>query len=164
MAKPGVWYLNAARRTLLALLPWLAPPDDAFARQRLSATEYGLYLRMDPRDRHHAGEVAKALLMRHPEVSELLVRAALLHDVGKAGRPYRVGERVAVHLLSGREVPPEPRLSGLAGALQIKRHHQRYGAEMIREAGGSEALARLVAGHHQAGGDAELLRRIDDET
>lgn len=164
MSKPSAWYLNAARRTLRALLPALAPPDDAFARARLSGPEYALYLRMDARDRHHACEVAKALLGRHPEAGEVLVRAALLHDVGKSGRPYRVAERVLVHLLPGRPLPPEPRLQGLAGAMQVKRHHQRYGADMIRAAGGSEAVARLVAGHHEVGGEAELLRQIDEET
>lgn len=159
-----MWYLNAARRTLRALLPSLARPDDAFARERLPGREYELYLAMDGRDRHHGCEVAKALLERHPGVSEVLVRAALLHDVGKAQRPYRVLERVLVHLLPARPLPPEPRLKGLAGALQVKRHHHLYGAQMIRSAGGSERVARLVADHHVAGGDAELLRAIDDET
>lgn len=164
MAKPRAWYLNAARRTVRALLPALAPPDDAFAETRLSGAEYRLYLRMDRRDRQHACEVARALLGRHPDAGEALVRAALLHDVGKAGRPYRVLERVLVHLLPTRALPAEPRLGGLAGAMQVKAHHQRYGADMIRAAGGSEAVARLVAGHHDVGGDAELLRRIDEET
>ncbi len=164
MARPPVWYLNAARRTLRAVLPSLAPPDDAFARRRLPVAEYGVYQRMDVRDRHHACEVAKALLARHPDAPDELVRAALLHDVGKSGRRYRVLERVLVHLLPERPVPAEPRRRGLAGALQVKRHHHAYGAEMIRSAGGSETVARLVADHHVIGGDAELLRRIDDET
>jgi putative nucleotidyltransferase with HDIG domain len=164
MARPVVWYLNAARRTVRAVLPVLAPPDDAFAARRLPPEELGLYAAMDLRDRHHACEVAKALLERHPEAPDELVRAALLHDVGKAARPYRVLERIVAHLLPERALPPEPRLGGLAGALQVKRYHHRYGAAMIRAAGGSEVVARLVEHHHVAGGEAELLRRIDDET
>lgn len=164
MARTPVWYFNAARRTLRAVVPVLAPPDDAFARRALPDAEYRIYLRMDSRDRHHACEVAKALLARHPDVPGELVRAALLHDVGKSERRYRVLERVLVHLLPERQVPAEPRRAGLAGALQVKRHHHTYGAQMIRSAGGSEAVARLVEAHHEVGGDAELLRRIDDET
>jgi len=164
MARPPVWYLNAARRTLHAVLPALTPPDDAFASRWLPVAEYRVYQMMDPRDRHHACQVAKALLARKPGVTDELVRAALLHDVGKSGRRYRVLERVLVHLLPERPLPAEPRLRGLAGALQVKRHHHAYGAEMIRSAGGSETVARLVADHHVAGGNAEMLRRIDDET
>lgn len=164
MAKPHAWYLNVVRRTLRAVVPRWAPPDDAYARERLSAPEYGLYLRMDRRDRDHSCEVAKELVSRHPEAPAVLVRAALLHDVGKAERPYHVLERVLVHLLPTGSIPPEPRLRGLAGAMQVKRHHHHYGADMIRAAGGSEEVARLVAGHHLPGGEAEWLRRIDEET
>jgi len=164
MARPAIWYLNAARRTARAVWPRLAPPDDAFAARRLPPAERRLYLRMDPRDRHHACEVAKALLRRHPDAGDALVRAALLHDVGKSARPYRVLERILVHLLPERPLPAEPRFEGLEGAVQVKRHHHHYGAGMIREAGGSEAVARLVECHHEPGGEAELLRQIDDET
>lgn len=164
MAKPAVWYFNAARRTVQAVWPRLAPPDDAFAAAILPPAERRLYLAMDSRDRRHACDVAKAVLAHDPAARSEMVRAALLHDVGKAGRPYRVIERILVHLLPDRPLPAEPRLDGLRGAMQMKVHHQAYGAEMIRAAGGSEAVARLVARHHVAGGEAELLRRIDERT
>lgn len=164
MAKPLLWYLNAPRRTLRALLPELAPPDDAFARASLPSAEYRLYLSMDRRDRQHACDVAKALRARHPGASDELVRAALLHDVGKAGRPYRLLERIVVHLLPSPWYPVEPRLEGLAGALQMKRHHPVYGAAMIRAAGGGERVARLVAHDPSEADEVALLERIDDET
>ncbi len=164
MAKPLVWYLKAPRRTLRALLPALAPPDDAYAERVLPPNEFRLYLNMDPRDRQHACEVARTLRERHPGASDELVRAALLHDVGKAGRPYRLLERILVHLVPAPDTAAEPRRSGLAGALQMKRHHPAYGAAMIRAAGGSERVARLVAHHPDEAEEAALLDRIDDET
>ena len=165
MARPLVWFVNAFRRTVVACLPVLAAPDDEFAGRYLAPSEYRLYLKMDRRDREHACWLARRLLDRQPEVSPELVRAALLHDVGKSERPYNPIYRIVSHLYSA-DLPPEPRLAGLRGALQADRHHHRYGAEMIRKVGGSSEVARLVERHHEPGGDsgAALLKRLDDET
>ncbi len=166
MAKHPVWYVNATRRTLLSVAAAWANPDDAFARAWLEPSELGLYLAMDPRDRQHATEVAKRLRSREPHASGRLIAAALLHDVGKSALPFRVWERVLAHLLPTSPYPAEPRLQGLAGARQIKRYHHQYGAQMISEVGGREAVARLVGAHQGPSSDPEvaLLRHIDDDT
>ncbi|HEX7004440.1 MAG TPA: HD domain-containing protein [Trueperaceae bacterium] len=160
------WVVNAARRTLVALLPALARPDDRFAQGYLEPAEYRLYLSMDPRDRQHACLVARQLLQRMPQASDVLVRAALLHDVGKSVRPYNPLYRILVHLYAPSDVPEAPALEGLRGAWQVKRHHSRYGARLIREAGGCDEVARLVERHHEPGGDAgaSLIKSLDDET
>lgn len=161
-----LWVMNAARRTTIAWLPALARPDDRFARERLSPAEYRLYRRMDPRDRQHGCEVARRLLRAHPNAPDRLVRAALLHDVGKVVMPYNPLHRVAVHLWTPRHLPARPLSRGLRGAWQVKLHHHRYGADLIRRAGGSPEVAELVERHHDPRGDteAELLSGIDGET
>ncbi|MEX2543449.1 MAG: HD domain-containing protein [Trueperaceae bacterium] len=166
MKRPAIWFVNAAVRTIKAWVPWLARPDDEFARTRLEPAEYRLYLSMDVRDRQHACQVASRLLDRRPDAGGALVRAALLHDVGKAGAPYNPLYRMLSHLYAPRDVPSGPLYRGLRGAWQIRRHHHRYGAAMIRDAGGDRDVADLVERHHQPNGDpdAELLKGLDDET
>lgn len=164
--KPWVWAWNAAWRTVRGVRPGWVRPDDAWAEARLSADERGLYLAMDPRDRDHAVRVARTLLRRRPEASSAAVRAALLHDVAKSRRPYRVVERVLVHLDRAAPPPPEPARSGFAGARQLAAHHARYGAAMIREAGGDGRVAELVERHDLPGDDREAawIREADRRT
>ena len=161
LMKPVKWWGNAGWRTLMALFPSLARPDDALARQTLSAPEFELYQQMDVRDRAHACAVARQLGVRYPDASDALRRAALLHDVGKAGRAYSPLQRILVALYTPRTVPATPRLPGLRGAWQLRRHHDRYGAEAILRAGGDGRVAELVARHHQPGGDAEAARLME---
>ena len=156
--RPAEWWGNAAWRTLMALFPKLAQPDDSFAQRLLPTPEYRLYRQMDVRDRAHACTVARRLSAHYPDASDALRRAALLHDVGKAGYMYRPLYRILVALYTPRRVPVAPRLPGLRGAWQLRRYHDRYGAEAILAAGGDARVAELVARHHRPGGDAEAAR------
>lgn len=119
------------RRLLRALLAQEAP-DDAFALRFLEGEERELYLAMDPRDRAHGVRVARRLLKAYPEAPGYAVRAALLHDAGKAVRPYRTLERVLAGLFAP-PLPPYPLRRGLLGAFQVRRHHPLYAAQRIRD-------------------------------
>lgn len=166
MARPASWYLHAAKRTIYAAVPSLARPDDAWALGRLDAVERTLYLRLSAAERHHAIAVARCVVRRLPQASPVLVRAALLHDVGKLGAPQNVVWRVLTHLLPETQAAAEPRLRGLAGARQARRHHAALGAAMMRRAGGSEEVAVLIERHHDAAAveEAAVLRECDART
>ena len=118
-------------------------PEDAFALALLRGEEKELYMAMDPRDRAHGVRVAKRLLARYPQVPAHVLRAALLHDAGKALRPYRPWERVLVGLFP-LPVPPYPLQKGLLGAFQVRRHHPLYAAERIQD----PEVRALVLEHH----------------
>ena len=150
---------NTIWRTVIALFPALARPDDALAKALLLEAEYDLYKTMDVRDRAHACAVTRQLLARYPDASPELRRAALLHDVGKARARYNPWLRILAALYTPRRVAPEPRLSGVRGAWQLKQHHDRYGAALILRAGGDARVAELVARHHAgAAHDSEAAR------
>ncbi len=162
--RPVRWFLNVVPRTLRAFVPALARPDDPFAREVLRPEEFALYLRMDPRDRHHGVAVARAVLARDPGAESVVLRAAILHDVGKSVAPYRAWERIAVHVL----VPASrrPRRGALGDALRRHLEHAERGAELIRAAGGDARVADLVARHHHSDPEPHLalLRAADEAT
>ena len=166
MAKRPWWYLNAARRTLTTALPSLAEPDDAWAASHLRPGEYLLFMKLAPAERTHGVEVARRVLRVNPAASSALIRGSLLHDVGKLGSGGNVVHRILAHLLPPLPVPAEPRLSGLAGVRQARRHHGDYGATLVMAAGGDSRVAELVRNHHRPGDDVEarLLHECDELT
>ncbi|TBH17652.1 HD domain-containing protein [Thermus thermamylovorans] len=146
-------------RLLRALFPRWERPDDAFALAFLQGEERALYLSMDPRDRAHGVRVARRLLRDHPEAPAYAVRAALLHDAGKALRPYRPLERVLTGLYAP-PLPPYPLRRGLLGAFQVRRHHPLYAAERIED---PEVRALVLEHHRPQSLWGERLHRADRE-
>lgn len=130
-------------RLYKAFRPDLLKPDDAWAYGYLQPEERGLYGSMDVRDREHALQVAKRLLEHYPDAPEYAVRAALLHDAGKAVRVYRPLERILTGLIHW-STSAEPLQQGWWGAVQVRQHHPLYAARRI----GDPAVAQIVLEHH----------------
>jgi HD domain len=156
-------------RLFRAMHPRLAHPEDALARALLSAAEFSVYERMDPRDREHATRVARRLLESHPDASDFLMRAALLHDCGKLVRPYAWLERVVAGLAQRPEAFPTTPLRAdwqtyPFSALEVRFLHPVLGAALIREAGGDARVAEIVERHHHPDGDADaaLIHAVDE--
>jgi len=148
------------RRTLVGFAPGLARPDDGFALGWLDAAEAEAYRGMDPRDRDHACRVARRLLARYPDAEARTVRAALLHDVGKSARPYRVWERVWVHLWTPDRATAERAPEPWRGAWRVHADHAALGAARLRDLGVDDRVVELVARHHEAPAGDEELRRL----
>jgi len=144
----------------------IARPDDAWAKRWLLPEEYALFAELDPRDREHSVRVAKELLDRYPMAPPEAVRAALLHDVGKAARPYRAIERILTALFEPwlPRLPEEPLLPGWRGAVQVRLHHERYGAKRVKDPAVRAILLALAeGGEEEAARWAGRIAAIDDQ-
>ena len=150
----------------------LSPVEIAVVRSLLNPPELRLFLGMEPRDRRHSYDVLRWLQVTagSHKPSEQLLKAALLHDVGK-GR-LRVWDRVAFVLLEHIS----PRFVDVLGAAQDApeglrwrralwrlRHHAELGARLLGGTNTEPRVIELVAGHTRldAGGDNELARLIE---
>ena len=124
----------------------------------LSPVEQGLFSRLSAADRRHSIELA-ARLHRDGHTDPLLLRAALLHDVGKAEAKLRLWHRVLV-VLANRFAP---RLAvwlavspvGWRRPFFVARHHAAIGAELLEQVGSPAEVVWLVR-HHERPGDHPL--------
>ena len=124
--------------------------------QALLANEdqWRLVAQLSTFDRAHHLNVHAALVAQGYADPDLL-RAALLHDVGKANGVQRVrlwhriarvaGRRAAPRLWRGLSQSPGRFTAGL----HLAEHHARLGANKVRTAGGAERCCDLIARHEQ---------------
>ena len=139
------------------------PEDAALAARYLTQTEQRFFARMEVADQKHCVGVLKYLLRRGMEDRQLL-KAALLHDVGKSRSRISVFHRTAAVLLRAifGEVPSFLTWIGgerLWGPFYVLENHPRLGAVMLAKAGCDERVWRLAELHHV---DPKLLNLTDD--
>ena len=142
-----------------------APPDLGRLAGLLSAEQRALFSSLAVVDQYHCLAVAQALAAQGHEQPDLL-RAALVHDIGKARAHISTWERVA-HVLLMRCAPTLAGRLGSARAgegghgLYVLAHHAALGGDLAAQAGLAPAVVALVRGD----GDPQLqaaLRDADD--
>lgn len=142
-----------------------SPPDLGALGGLLTAQQRALFDAMAPVDQRHCLAVARALAAEGYSQPDML-RAALIHDAGKATARIALWERVA-HVLLSRFAPSaagrvgSPQAGGFGHGLFVLAHHAALSAGLAEQAGFPPATIGLLRGE----GDADLLdalRRADD--
>ena len=168
------------RQGLANLGARMRPGDWTLVARHLSQPERALFARMEPADQSHSVQVLRTLLSSGV-TDESILKAALLHDVGKSRCPISVFHRTATVLLKaifGRLPALELRgeETGWWFPFYVIANHPRIGASMLAQAGAEERVWRLVELHqlepHQVGSVPDgpwvrealtILRRADNQ-
>lgn len=139
------------RQTWQLVSAWVRPIDDDQARAYLTPAEFGLYLKMPRATRQHHLRVLNCLLAaghHHPS----LLKAALLHDVGKIRYSFALPEKVLVVLtkafapsLFKKWSAGEPR--GWRRPFVMSLRHPEWSAEMGAAVGMDELSLDLIRRH-----------------
>ena len=134
-----------------ALSAKLTQEDTALIEKYLSPPLVAVFQQMSRSDQLHGVRVLRSVLTSG-ETHPALCAAALLHDVGKSRHAFRLWDRILVVL--GAALMPDALERWGSGAphgwrrpFVIAAQHPRWGAEIIRAAGGSEELAALIVRH-----------------
>jgi len=131
--------------------PALSQKDFDRIRLYLSPVEIVLFTKMPVPDQNHSIRVFNTVLDTG-ENDEDLIKAALLHDIGKGLHPLRRWERVFAVMVGG--LFPELALTWGKGKpisfrrpLVIIHQHSDWGAELAAGAGCSDDLVWLIQNH-----------------
>lgn len=141
------------RQGLRALLAFTQPLDLTLAEVYLSPAERRLFRQMRHSEQLHSLRVLAAVLAQG-ETPRPLAVAALLHDVGKARYRLMIWQKTLAVLVHRFAPGLFRRWSAGSGAafwtrpFVVREQHPAWGAQLLEQAGASEAAAWLVA-HHQ---------------
>ena len=132
--------------------------DMAEVRQALPTTLYALFTRLQPSEKAHAIQVYRRVKTESSD-PDLLI-AALMHDIGKIMQPLKTWERALIVLVQNSFLekwlaPPagestDDRQRGWLRALIVAEKHPVWGAQLVRKAGASPVVVRLIRRHQDA--------------
>ena len=133
----------------------LPEQDRALVTEVLPADLHVLFFRMALNDQRHSLKVYRLLRSQEHAEGDLL-RAALLHDCGKALGRIALWQRVALVLVRAARPALLDRLAGPDASssdrswwyvFYIQREHARLGADLASQAGASPATVACIRRH-----------------
>ncbi len=143
------------------MLAFAIEPDLALAGRYLNERELAAFNAMSRADQLHSLKVLRALLRTHQTAPDILLKAALLHDVGKSRCHLAVWQKTLAVLMA-RFAPGLCRRLSQGGSLSIwrapfvvSRRHAQWSGEILRGIGADDALVWLAEHHHA---DQELFQ------
>ena len=170
-----------AKQFWAAITAHITIEDSIWVNGILSPREASLFWRMNLPDQQHAIRVARSAVALARRVQsdvdmELLLRGALLHDVGKVYGDVSTADKVITVI--GHKFAPRMmrswgregrgnRIDNLRHACYVYFHHPRRSAAFLREIDAEEELIELVLHHHEPMVSGErteltLLRQADE--
>jgi len=172
--------LNRIRQVIAALSAHITDEDRLFVSHYLTNSEQILFYAMNLPDQRHVLSVAYTALhlAKHQQKIDinLLVKCALLHDVGKVKGDVSTFDKIITVI--GHGLSPQwakrwgrlgrgTRLENIRHAFYIYYHHARRGATMLEKIGTPSQIVEIIAKHHEVPADHDplelvLLRKSDD--
>lgn len=169
-----------SKRFFRSFFPKLTPGDIEFLRSHLSKQEQILFYRMSALDQKHCLNTAYAAqTATHSQKTnqKMLIKIALLHDVGKVVWAPSTMNRIWASLID-MTIPPLAKLLAKKGrdgkankllrTLYIKKEHPTLGANLLKDLDWGEGPLYIISHHHDPMRAKEplelkIIRKADEE-
>lgn len=172
--------LKRIKQIIAAVTAKISFADHEFIAEKLSLSERELFYAMNLPDQRHVLNVTYTAMQLAGNRSDvdmrLLLKCALLHDVGKVRGDVSTADKVIAVLAdkffsqAAKSWEKEGRggkIDNLRHALYIYYNHAIRGAAMLLKAGAAPEVAGIVKQHHLSAQacdppELQILRRADD--
>lgn len=147
---------------------WARKADYELLDEYLNQSEKRLFWELPCHERHHALDTAEFIRCNaadRPD-KEALIKAALLHDIGKVGSGMGIFKKSTLVLID-KFLPELSRmLSTRINMFNIYYNHPEIGAEMLEGIGEDKYVVELVRYHHSSKAadtdGMEILKKADN--
>ncbi|MGI6092566.1 MAG: HD domain-containing protein [Veillonellaceae bacterium] len=160
--------LNRVKQVAAALTAKITDKDRIFIAKHLNEREQKLFWGMNLPDQRHALNVAYSALklaLGQPQInSTILIKSALLHDVGKVKGDVSTIDKiltVIAHKLNGKWAKQWGRagkgtiLNNMRHAFYIYFHHPERSAALLSAINEDPRVVEIVGIHHKAPADTD---------
>lgn len=157
--------LKRVKQFIRGMFARVTENDYTFIADYLTKPEFVLFKTMSRYDQKHALDVARYLAREGSETP--LVRAGLLHDIGKAECPELTLVRRSVAVFLEWQAPREAVVLAdkgqgkLARAMAVHRDHPALGAAKLENMGVEPYIVALVRCHQNGEGSAEAAADLE---
>ncbi|GAA0182640.1 HD domain-containing protein [Clostridium sediminicola] len=140
------------KQFIWALSAHITQSDEEFLKEYLNKNEINLFNKMSIMDKKHSINTArdvKKICMNKQINSIMLIRVALLHDIGKSEYKLNVIEKSIVVILNKFSKGKIKKYSNIK-CIDIYYNHASIGYEMLKQFNYSELFLFLIKNHHNS--------------
>jgi len=161
--KDNTGWQRRIRQFVRAVSATIKDEDTIFLNQYLDNKMLELFSKMDVVDQRHCIDVAYSLKKNYPQITDDLIRASLLHDIGKQVSFISLWNRVFYVLFPPHGLNKKRAKNNGIDALTW---HAEYGYKIAEESGFSLYIIEIIRYHHDKPArnkDIELLQWADEQ-